>query len=81
MLSKGYRVPKKDFLRMNNYSFRLKEGGTDKLSKAYETRMGERIKYEGKLIPRRNVIERKGFELVEYVEGEERKLILVLMTL
>lgn len=66
---------------MNNYSFRLKEGGTDKLSKAYETRMGERIKYEGKLIPRRNVIERKGFELVEYVEGEERKLILVLMTL
>ena len=69
LLSKGYRVPKSDFLRMNNYSLRLKEGGTDKLSKAYETRMSERIEYEGKLIPRRKVIERKGFELAEYVEG------------
>lgn len=39
------------------------------ISKAYETRMNERVEYEGKLIPRRKVIERKGFELVEYVEG------------
>ncbi len=68
LLSKGYRAPKSDFLRMNNYSLRLREGGTDKLSKAYETRMGKRIEYEGKLIPRRKVIERKGFELAEYVE-------------
>jgi CRISP-associated protein Cas1 len=68
LLSKGYRVPKSDFLRMNNYSLRLREGGTDKLSKAYETRMGERIDYEGKLIPRRKVIERKCYELSEYVE-------------
>ena len=32
LLSKAYRVPKKDFLRMNNYALRLKEGGTDKLA-------------------------------------------------
>jgi CRISP-associated protein Cas1 len=31
LLSKGHRVPKSDFLRMNNYSLRLREGGTDKL--------------------------------------------------
>ena len=68
LLSKGYRVPKKDFLRMNNYSLRLREGGTDKLSKAYDTQMSERIEYEGKLIPRRKVIERKCYELAEYVE-------------
>ena len=74
LLSKGYRVPKNDFLRMNNYSLRLREGGTDKLSKAYETRMGERIEYEGKLIPRRKVIERKGFELAEYVEGRREEI-------
>ena len=53
---------------MNNYSLRLREGGTDKLVKAYETQMGERIEYEGKLIPRRKVIERKAFELAEYLE-------------
>lgn len=74
LLSKGFRVPKSDFLRMNNYSLRLREGGTDKLSKAYETRMGERIEYEGKLIPRRKVIERKGFELAEYVEGRREDI-------
>lgn len=74
LLSKGFRVPKRDFLRMNNYSLRLREGGTDKLSKAYETRMGERIEYEGKLIPRRKVIERKGFELAEYVEGRRKDI-------
>ncbi|AYK15997.1 MAG: CRISPR-associated endonuclease Cas1 [Methanosarcina flavescens] len=74
LLSKGYRVPKTDFLRMNNYSLRLREGGTDKLSKAYETRMSERIEYEGKLIPRRKVIERKGFELAEYVEGRRENI-------
>lgn len=74
LLSKGFRVPKSDFLRMNNYSLRLREGGTDKLSKAYETRMSERIEYEGKLIPRRKVIERKGFELAEYVEGRRKDI-------
>lgn len=74
LLSKGYRVPKSDFLRMNNYSLRLREGGTDKLNKAYETRMNERIDYEGKLIPRRKVIERKGFELAEYVEGRREEI-------
>lgn len=74
LLSKGYRVPKGDFLRMNNYCLRLREGGTDKLSKAYETRMNERIEYEGKLIPRRKVIERKGFELAEYVEGRRENI-------
>lgn len=74
LLSKSYRVPKSDFLRMNNYSLRLLEGGTDKLSKAYETRMSERIEYEGKLIPRRKVIERKGFELAEYVEGRRKEI-------
>jgi len=30
--------------------------------------MGERIEYEGRLIPRRKVIERKAFELAEYLE-------------
>lgn len=74
LLSKGYRVPKNDFLRMNNYALRLREGGTDKLSKAYETRMNERTEYEGKLIPRRKVIERKGFELAEYVEGRRKDI-------
>jgi CRISPR-associated protein Cas1 len=74
LLSKGFRVPKSDFLRMNNYSLRLREGGTDKLSKAYETLMSERIEYEGKLIPRRKVIERKGFELAEYVEGRREDI-------
>jgi CRISP-associated protein Cas1 len=74
LLSKDHRVPKNNFLRMNNYSLRLKEGGTDKLSRAYETRMGERIEYEGKLIPRRKVIERKGFELAEYVEGRREDI-------
>ena len=73
LLSKSFRVPKSDFLRMNNYSLRLKGGGTDKLSKAYETRMSEKIEYEGKLIPRRKVIERKGFELAEYVEGRREE--------
>jgi CRISPR-associated protein Cas1 len=53
---------------MNNYSLRLREGGTDKLVKAYETQMGERIEYEGKLIPRKKIIERKAFELAEYLE-------------
>ena len=59
---------------MNNYTLRLREGGTDKLSKAYETRMNERIDYERKLIPRRKVIERKGFELAEYVEGKREEI-------
>lgn len=59
---------------MNNYSLRLIEGGTDKLSKAYETRMNERIEYEGELVPRRKVIERKGFELAEYVEGRREDI-------
>lgn len=53
---------------MNYYSLRLREGGTDKLSKVYDTQMSERIEYEGKLIPRRKVIERKCYELAEYVE-------------
>lgn len=74
LLSKGCRVPKGDFLRMNNYCLRLREGGTDKLSKAYETRMNERIEYEGKQIPRRKVIERKAFELAEYVEGRRENI-------
>jgi len=74
LLSKGYRSPKNDFLRMNNYSLRLWEGGTDKLSKAYETQMGERIEYEGKLIPRRKVIERKAFELAKYVEERSKDI-------
>jgi CRISPR-associated protein Cas1 len=59
---------------MNNYSLRLREEGTDKLSKAYETRMCERIECGGKLIPRRKVIERKGFELAEYVEGKREEI-------
>ena len=74
LLSKGYRAPKKAFLRMNNYSLRLGEGGTDKLSKAYETQMSERIEYDGKLIPRRKVIERKGYELAEYIEGKREDI-------
>lgn len=37
--------------------------------------MGERIEYEGSLIPRRKVVERKGFELAEYVEGRRKKII------
>lgn len=74
LISKGYRVPKKDFLRMNNYCLRSREVGTDKLNKAYETRMSERIEYEGKLIPRRKVIERKGFELAEYVEERREEI-------
>lgn len=74
LLSKGCRVAKGDFLRMNNYCLRLREGGTDKLSKAYETRMNERIEYEGKSIPRRKLIERKGFELAEYVEGRRENI-------
>lgn len=36
--------------------------------------MSERIEYEGKLVPRRKVIERKGFELAEYVEGRREEI-------
>lgn len=36
--------------------------------------MNERIEYEGKLIPRRKVIERKEFELAEYVEGRRKDI-------
>jgi CRISP-associated protein Cas1 len=36
--------------------------------------MSERIEYEGKLIPRRKVIERKGVELAEFVEGRREEV-------
>jgi CRISPR-associated protein Cas1 len=36
--------------------------------------MSERTEYEGKLIPRRKVIERKVFELAQYIEGEKKEI-------
>lgn len=54
---------------MDNYSLRLWREERKKITNAYEIHMSERIEYDGKLIPRRKVIERKVFELAEYVEG------------
>ncbi len=74
LMIKSKRIKRKDFLRMDNYSLRLWREGSKKISNAYETHMSERIEYEGKLIPRRKVIERKVFELAQYIEGEKKEI-------
>lgn len=74
LLSKGFRVSKTDFLRMNNGNLRLRELGVKKLVLAYETRMNERIEYKGKNIPRKKIIERKGFELAQFLEKDREEL-------
>lgn len=59
---------------MDNYSLRLWREGSKNISNAYEIHMSERTEYEGKLIPKRKVIERKVFELAEYVEGRREDI-------
>lgn len=74
LMIKSKRMKRKDFLRMDNYFLRLWREGSKKISNAYEIHMSERIEYGEKLIPRRKVIERKVFELAEYVEGRREDI-------
>ncbi|WP_407355417.1 CRISPR-associated endonuclease Cas1 [Methanolobus sp. WCC5] len=68
------RMEKKDFIRTDNYSLRLRPSGAKKLTEEFQTWMNKRTTYQDKSMMWSYVLLLKTRELAQFLNGKKRKI-------
>ncbi|WP_292471173.1 CRISPR-associated endonuclease Cas1, partial [Methanolobus sp.] len=68
------RMEKKDFIRTDNYSLRLRPSGAKKLTEEFQTWMNKKVTYHDKSMMWSYVLLLKTRELAQFLTGKKRKL-------
>lgn len=67
-------IDKKDFIRIDNYSLRLRPSGAKKLTEEINLWFNKRVKYQGKMSMWSYVIFLKSRELSQYLVGKRQEI-------
>jgi CRISPR-associated protein Cas1 len=68
------RMEKKDFIRTDNYSLRLRPSGAKKLTEEFQTWMNKKAMYQDKSMMWSYVLLLKTRELAQYLNSKKRKI-------
>lgn len=67
-------IDKKDFIRTESYSLRLRPSGTQKLTEAVNSCFNARVSYQGKMSMWSYVMFLKARELAQYLVGKRQEI-------
>ena len=68
------KMEKKDFIRTDNYSLRLRPSGAKKLTEEFQTWMNKKVTYQDKSMMWSYVLLLKIRELAQFLNGKKRKI-------